>query len=403
MSQRIRLAIRRLHRQFGHCPKKVLTNLLRAAKIDESYIEAAKLHRCSECEDAQPRRNARTVSLPEWYTINRALGIDVLDARGTKHQVMNMVFLGTCLQLVEAAREGEGLSSSALCVEAIQRRWTCWAGLPAILRCDRGLHNRGVLTQFCAHGIQVTHALLETPEAIGRVERHGGALRAMVRKAVSQTQAVGQQQLQTVLDECCATMNTMLRHGGYSPSQWMLGKTPRGPSSLMEEDNSADLGSLEDQADPESKFAFSNQARAEAKKAFTHLDTSKRVQRALLRNALAIPYTYSVGDVVCFRRDKTGKTVWSTASRVIGFCRVEPKRERMGPLRARSGSSVHGELVLPDSLVQGQQGFKDLETYQPGTSKRKKSHRDKVKALKRTQKKDHPTALRRSTAIIVYP
>ena len=89
----------------------------------------------------------------------------------------------------------------------------------------------------------------------------------MVRKVVSQTQAAGQAQLQTVLDECCLTKNTMLRHGGYSPSQWVLGKMARGPPSLVEEDNSADLGSLEDQTDPESKFALIHQARNEAKKA----------------------------------------------------------------------------------------------------------------------------------------
>eukprot|EP00439_Symbiodinium_sp_Y106_P077691 s2610_g16.t1 len=116
------------------------------------------------------------------------------------------------------------------------------------------------------------HTLLwKPPEAIGRVEHHGGALKAMVRKVVAQTQAVGQSQLQTVLDECCLTKNSMLRHGGYSPSQWILGKTPRGPPSLVEEDNSADLGSLEDQADPESRFALVHQARAEAKKAIAVL------------------------------------------------------------------------------------------------------------------------------------
>ena len=150
---------------------------------------------------------------------------------------MNMACLGTCFQLVEIVRVGDGLPSSARCLEAIQRRWTSWAGLPVVLRCDRGLHNRGVLAQYCAaHGIQVSHAPLEAPESIGRVERLGGVLKTMVRKVV---------QLQTVLDECCLTKNTMLRHGGYSPSQWVLGKMARGPPSLVEEDNSADLGSRE--------------------------------------------------------------------------------------------------------------------------------------------------------------
>ena len=87
----------------------------------------------------------------------------------------------------------------------------------------------------------------------------------------------------------------------------------------MSEDQFADLGAIEDQVDSESRFAFQHQARLEAKKAFIHLDTSKRVQRALLRSAKPIPQAYSVGDVVCFRRDnQPGKTTWSPASRVIG-------------------------------------------------------------------------------------
>ena len=322
--------------------------------------------------------------LPERYSFNHALGIDVfesLDARGDKYQVLNLVCLGTCFQLTEIVREGDGLPSSARCLEAIQRRWTCWAGLPTVPRCDRGLHNRGVLAQFCAaHGIQVSHAPLETPEAIGRVERHGGALKAMARKVVAQTQAVGPGQLQAVLDECCLTKNSMLRHGGYSPSQWVLGKTPRGPPSFMEENNGSDLGSFEDQVDPESRFALLHKAREEAKKAFTHLDTSKRVQRALLRNAKPLPYTYSIGDVVCFRRDKTGKTEWSTASRVIiGFegthnesvwvlCQNVPVLVSAPNLRpaqdaeALAQAVLQGEPILPDGLTRGNvwQNFEDL-------------------------------------------
>eukprot|EP00439_Symbiodinium_sp_Y106_P049993 s5218_g6.t1 len=226
---------------------------------------------------------------------------------------------------------------------------------------------------------EVSHAPLETPEAIGRVERHGGALKAMARKVVAHTQAVGPGQLQTVLDECCLTKNSMLRHGGYSPSEWVLGKTPRGPPSFMEENSGSDLGSFEDQVDPESRFALLHKAREEAKKAFMHLDTSKRVQRALLRNAKPLPYTYSIGDVVCFRRDKTGKTEWSTASRVIGFegthnesvwvlCQNVPvlvSAQNLRPAQdaeALAQAVLQGEPILPDGLTRGNvwQNFEDL-------------------------------------------
>ena len=54
---------------------------------------------------------------------------------------------------------------------------------------------------------QVYHAPLETPEAIGRVERHGGVLKGMARKVISQTQARGEAQIQSVLDESCLAKN----------------------------------------------------------------------------------------------------------------------------------------------------------------------------------------------------
>ena len=152
----------------------------------------------------------------------------------------------------------------------------------------------------------------------------------MARKVISQTQARGEVEIQSVLDESCLTKNSLLRNGGYSPSQWVLGKTPREAPSLVSEDKFADLGAIEDQVDPESRFAFQHQARLEAEKAFIHLDTSKRVQRALLRSAKPIPQTYSFGDVVCFRRDnQPGKTTWSPASRVIGGMR-EMKTKMFG-------------------------------------------------------------------------
>ena len=110
---------------------------------------------------------------------------------------------------------------------------------------------------------------------------------------------------------------------------------------------------------------------------FVHLDVSKRVQRALLRNAKPLPYTYSVGDVVCFRRDKTGKTVWSTASRIIGFegnqnenvwvlCQNVPvlvSAQNLRPAQdaeALAHAVLQGEAILPESLVQGPQQFEDL-------------------------------------------
>ena len=90
LPQKVRIAIRRLHRQFGHVPDKVLTNLLRSARVSKEYIDAVKYFRCIECEETAPQRTSHKTSMPNRYEFNYALGIDVLeilDADGAKYQV----------------------------------------------------------------------------------------------------------------------------------------------------------------------------------------------------------------------------------------------------------------------------------------------------------------------------
>ena len=121
LPQRVRVAVRRLHRQFGHTPPKVLANLLRPARVDPGYIKGVKLLRCNECEEPSPRRAAHKEALPEKFVFNCSIGIDVFelsDAEGTKFQVLNMIRLGTCFQLAEIVRQGSGTPSSAKCLDA---------------------------------------------------------------------------------------------------------------------------------------------------------------------------------------------------------------------------------------------------------------------------------------------
>ena len=60
-----------------------------------------------------------------------------------------------------------------------------------------------------------------------------------------------------------------------------------------------------------------------AKKAFVHLDSSKRVVSALLRKVAPRVGPYQVGDLISFQREQGANGVkrnrWSTPSRVIGF------------------------------------------------------------------------------------
>jgi len=170
-----------------------------------------------------------------------------------------------------------------------------------------------------SHGCEIILAPLERPTASGKVERSEGIMEAMLRKIVNDTEAAGEKDFAVCLHEALVIKNQIARTHGYSPAQRVLGKTPRLPGSVTDLDEAGNLGVLEDSLDPSARFHLNRAARRSAQSAFVHLDTSWRIQRALLRNAAVQDKTFKVGDLVVYRRDnQVGGTIWSTASRIIG-------------------------------------------------------------------------------------
>ena len=90
LPQRTRVAVRRLHRQFGHLPPSTLVSLLRASRASPDFIKAAKLHKCQACEETTPKPRGHPVSANFTYGFNEVLGVDVLevkDASGARFSV----------------------------------------------------------------------------------------------------------------------------------------------------------------------------------------------------------------------------------------------------------------------------------------------------------------------------
>ena len=148
---RVRTAIRRMHRQFGHPSSTVLVQILRAARAPPEYIQACRHFRCDACEDNKPKHQSTKVALPKEYVFGRNLGIDVLEIKDVVDEpylCLNILDLGTTFQQVVLLRQGHGSPSSRECLDSFVSLWVGWAGWPQTLSCDRGVHNRGV---FCTY------------------------------------------------------------------------------------------------------------------------------------------------------------------------------------------------------------------------------------------------------------
>ena len=391
LPQRVRVAIRRLHKAFGHLPGAVLTQVLKQARASPQFIQAAKLHRCKACLDTAPVPRHHPVSSDSLYPreFNNTVGLDCLevkDSQGNRYTAVNIVDVGTSFQQVVIVKAGGGNPSARQCVKAFMERWTSWAGFPLTVVTDRGTHFKGDFSHFLAtHGINHRNAPLESPQTIGKVERHGGILKAMLRKTVQETLPSNIEEIETVLTECVTAKNELARHQGFSPAQHVLGKQPRMPGSITDESES--FGTFQARYDETSPFYLRHRARAEAKRAFIHLDTSRKVAKALQKNAAPIDAEYSVGDLVIYRRDNvpgTTATVWSTVSRVIGReaenaywllhenVPVLVNARKMRPadeIEVAAHRVLTGESVLPEAIINGpEQRYLDERTADPVTA-----------------------------------
>ena len=119
-----------------------------------------------------------------------------------------------------------------------------------------------------ARGVRIRNIALESPEMLGRAERHGDMWKMNAKRVIQDQKVRGPDQMKLLAVENNVVMNDTTRKGGFSPSQWVLGKFPRRPGDQFDEDEFADLGIVSERMDLESAFQMPFQTRLACKKAF---------------------------------------------------------------------------------------------------------------------------------------
>ena len=155
-----------------------------------------------------------------------------------------------------------------------------------------------------AAGVYCGNIGLEAPYQIGTVERHGGIWKKVAGRVIETREVRGIEAMRRMACEVNSVVNEMTRTGGFSPAQWVIGRTPRHSAGEQGDDELAgQIGGIQERADPVTIFGERMAMRHEAKKAFVHADSSQRVAKALLRKAAPKVGEYRVGDLVSFQRE----------------------------------------------------------------------------------------------------
>ena len=197
---------------------------------------------------------------------------------------------------------------------AMDAAWLNWAGPPVRLICDMGPEFASQeFVAWCEfHGIEPRHAAVEAPWQNSPAERGGGAFKAILRAVVSEHQLVGAAALRHAAAVVCWARNSHIDETGYSPSQWVLGRSLRLPWNLLGKGGS-DVASMSIQeTDAVGDFNFARRVALlrTAQLANVRLSYSARLRRALLAGERPLPQStgFERGEMVYFYRQvKTQK------------------------------------------------------------------------------------------------
>ena len=265
-------------------------------------------------------QGSEALSMPVLWsggTGDEEIGLDIFtvkDVFDKPYQILHILCLGTCFHVGESLGQSQGVPSSRRCLEILLRSWIGWAGQPRSILVDRGTHNRGIfMAEMEKRGCRFKLAALEAPYQLGKVERQGGVLKGMMKRVINAENVSGELEVQMVLAECLETKNRQGTVGGFSPSQWVIGKNPR--SFAWQDEAEDDFLVISDQ-DPTSSFNRRAGFRESAKLAWAHEDSHRRVRAAILRKGGSPEEEFRPGDMVSFmRKQKTGG--WIGPARVL--------------------------------------------------------------------------------------
>ena len=165
-------------------------------------------------------------------------------------------------------------------MKAYCQAWASWARDPQRAILDHATNDTGELRKhFVSKGVFTDFTGTEQSHQLGRLEHQGGIWKMMWQRVVTEATVVTEEDVWQAAAVVNQAQNEHIRKGGFSASQWVLGRGVRLPGSLTDESEAGRLQVLEEANDPSSHMARQVKWRTEAKKAFVEIDGSERLQR----------------------------------------------------------------------------------------------------------------------------
>lgn len=325
----LRSAIAKLHVQTGHSPPEYLARAIRLAGGTDQAVRVAARFQCSVCarlkNPGPPLPHNLRGGVKNFGDLVAMDTFTLADCRGNIKLFLNVIDVasrfGLTLELASHKPE--------VVWDTFMSGWTNWAGFPISLLVDGGGEFEGGFREAAELvPIEVRTTAGETPQQNGICERRGGVWKSVARAVIDQFSVSFLDPSRTawMITTANWALNSRIGVGGFSPSQWVLGRGLRLPYDLMSNHKKLAL-QLRARDDPD--FSDRLQMLAAANRAATaahyHRGLAKAfLARSRIKESLPAQHKFECGDqVFYFRGASKSKREWASRwhgpALVLGF------------------------------------------------------------------------------------
>ncbi|CAK0806782.1 unnamed protein product [Prorocentrum cordatum] len=382
-------ALRKLHLNLSHPSAHALKRRLKSYGVSKEVLEAVDKLDCTVCKELGRPNTTRSANLKLSTEFNENVFLDeaeVILSDGTRLMVMVILDDASSFRVIvptTAVRSITGEES----LRCFSQGWLSWAGPPKVLYYDAA---KGHITKRFAeigdkYNILMRPVPAEAPQLKGRVERAIDFFKDHFQRLNRDVQLTKNDEPTVWTSVIASTCNNHIRRNGFTPYQYVLGKSPGTPTSLIEamEGDQRQLAA-QSAALFEDGPRRAEQIRAAANRAFFELDSDDAVRRATIGRVRPPRGPFVPGQLVFYWREVKhvkskrlqGELGWRGPAIVLateGHTRLHLSYRGVPvlvtPEQVRHASRDEAEMVENEDLVRQLSQWKHLELNLEGYQK----------------------------------
>ena len=290
--------VARLHKNLGHPSPEVLHRMLDETQATSDVLDAAKEYLCPRCQERKQPAGVPPAAGLTARTFNDRLMADTtwIDTDDGRKCIMVMMDHATRYVALRVMKSEKSVDL----VKGLERGWIKHFSTPRCLRIDeaKGFAAQH-LREWCSqHNIILEIAPAEAHNWIGAIERKHQVVRRALEIYMDDRGGRNVKSLLEAAIYCPGQINNMSYTNGYTPTQWVLGRSAADAHSLTASVFNPGLVSMTDSEE----FMKVQEKRLAAQTAFLKADTDLRLRRAMMQNYKESKYQVSVGQMCYYWR-----------------------------------------------------------------------------------------------------